>query len=965
MQVEQESPWKQSASGKIYTTTPGKIYHKLALPEQCEIEIQLESSLQPSFRIGFDRRPSENLRVETWEDVVVLVSRYDFAEVMTLKPGEKQVHLHLYLDRQKSLVYAYSHDGQKLAEFTFKQPLGQPHGIFLENLQHDLTLKHVCVSQWDGSFPQPVKTGEQRLLMADGGVQYGSIGGLNTKEGILTLSSENNIIDVPLESVSQLVLGESATQPAESNVPQISWTDGTFLTGQVEKVDEGTLSLKTSYSPKPLVCKLNGADNLVLPDSKSQSDLPDRVYFPGGSLAGNLTFESDSETPIYWKPIGGLNSTPLSASGDARFLRGSKDYSHPFDSKEYPDAIFLQNDDIIPAHISSGSAESLEFSSPFCSAHTMPSAQVRAIEFTGSQIAASTGFSDSGWKMVEGKLNEETQSVSFESTGSLGNNSILKGDEVRFHMSWGMQPTTVVLNFFSDHITKAPNEGLQVHLTVGGTRMTIETAEEVERRLRNRMGMRYGTETALAVCNDRQADFRCVFQDGEAIFYINGQPLKTVALARDTRQGMAFTLHAQLSKTSVRATVRTSNGIVAKTPTTSDEPFVISQFSVESIRGSVIKQFILEESRRKTLLVPRFNRTDPPTHVMIAPNGDLLRGRLEEVTNESISFESRLEPLRFDKLRASALIWLPKPLAAVTKEEKASKQEEKASADSKKVANTVAMTPAPSGSLPFGEAVPFGTSGNEGRSGPMEDELQLRLTHGFAISMKPSGVEKGFLIGTSELLGDCRIPISLISGVYMGRSARLAGESAYAEWVPIRAPEPEWDIPEDSEDVPGKQLVGRVMDDFELASVEGGPFKLSDHADKVIVLDFWATWCGPCVRALPGYIDIVSTYDKDKVIFVAMNLRETPQQIREFLSAQNYSVTPKVALDTSGEIADRFRVTGIPHTVVLSPGLVLQTVHVGFSPDNAAKLSQEIDDILAGKLPSEAKAEETKTEETN
>ncbi|WP_459557481.1 TlpA family protein disulfide reductase [Lacunimicrobium album] len=955
--VERPSPWKETTLGKIKTDSPGKIFQKVSLPELCEIELQLESSSFPSFRLGFDRRPSENLRLETWEDVVVLVSRYDFVEVTTLQPDQKLLHLHLFLDRKQSKVYAYSHDGQKLAELTFKQPLGQPHGIFLENLQRNLTLDLLSISGWDGTFPKPVKTGEQRFLLADGTVQYGAIKSFDAENGVLYLEYEGKTVDYSLKFINQIVISERIEEPSKVIQPQVSWYDGAFLTGKVNRTTADTIEVQTSHSPEPLVCRLDEADQLVLPPGEATTDQPDRVYFAGGSMAGTLAFDEATQFPIKWKPIGGLNASALASAGDARFLRGERDYSLPFDAEQFPDVLFLQNDDIVPVKVTSGNLEQVQFESPFCSSGSMPASEIRALEFTAAQIAATSGFSHPEWKMVDGKLDPATQTVSFMSTGSAGHPSILKGDEIRFRIDWGAQPATALVNFFSSEVTKKGDDGLQLHFTTTGSRITVETVQEVALRNRNQFGMRYQQETATAICPEMAADIRCVFQDGAAIVYVNGQPTKTVALARETRRGNAFTIQVQLARTPNR-NIRSSNGVV--TPAPAQKPVVLSQFRVESIRGSVIKQFILEESRRKTLLVPRFNRNDPPTHVLLAPNGDLLRGRLDQLTSDTISFESKLEPLRLEKSRVAGLIWLPKPVAAPLKPD--DKTEEK-SAEPAKIAQQ-STSGSPLVSMPAAkdtvdqDAIPFGDSADHSTSRALTDELQLRLTHGYALSMKPTGMKGDHLLGTSSLLGECRIPVSLISGVYLGNSARQAGESAYSEWVPIRAPEPEWDIPEDSDDVPGKQLVGRVMDDFELATVDGQPFKLSAHTDKVIVLDFWATWCGPCVRALPGYIEATNAFDKDKVIFVAMNLRETPQQIREFLAGQQYPKNPMIGLDTSGEIADRFRVTGIPHTVILSPGMVLQNVHVGFSPDGSQVLRKEIEDILAGKLPSEEKKNE-------
>ena len=59
-------------------------------------------------------------------------------------------------------------------------------------------------------------------------------------------------------------------------------------------------------------------------------------------------------------------------------------------------------------------------------------------------------------------------------------------------------------------------------------------------------------------------------------------------------------------------------------------------------------------------------------------------------------------------------------------------------------------------------------------------------------------------------------------------------------------------------------LIGQKAPAFESVLLDGSEFKLSDHKGKVVVLDFWATWCGPCVRALPELIEKTSEFDENR-----------------------------------------------------------------------------------------------------
>ena len=76
------------------------------------------------------------------------------------------------------------------------------------------------------------------------------------------------------------------------------------------------------------------------------------------------------------------------------------------------------------------------------------------------------------------------------------------------------------------------------------------------------------------------------------------------------------------------------------------------------------------------------------------------------------------------------------------------------------------------------------------------------------------------------------------------------------------------------------ELKGKPAPDFELATADGGTFKLSDEKGKnIIVLDFWATWCGPCIQAMPIIEKVTKAYAAKGVKLVAVNLRETEAEV--------------------------------------------------------------------------------------
>jgi len=150
-------------------------------------------------------------------------------------------------------------------------------------------------------------------------------------------------------------------------------------------------------------------------------------------------------------------------------------------------------------------------------------------------------------------------------------------------------------------------------------------------------------------------------------------------------------------------------------------------------------------------------------------------------------------------------------------------------------------------------------------------------------------------------------------------------------------------------------LVGRAAPPLKLNLLSGGTMDLSAHKDKdIVVLDFWATGCGPCVKSLPQIIRTVDEFQGKGVVFFAVNQGENADTIKKFLA--NKKIDCQVALDATGEARKAYHVSGIPQTVVIDRKGIVQVVHVGAVPGADRQLKREIEDIMAGKsLAAEAR----------
>lgn len=153
-----------------------------------------------------------------------------------------------------------------------------------------------------------------------------------------------------------------------------------------------------------------------------------------------------------------------------------------------------------------------------------------------------------------------------------------------------------------------------------------------------------------------------------------------------------------------------------------------------------------------------------------------------------------------------------------------------------------------------------------------------------------------------------------------------------------------------------EMLINTPAPAFELLTLEGKPVSLESLQGKVVVVDFWATWCGPCKASFPGMQDAVNKYkESEDVEFVFIDTWESGKDIKkkvaDFISSNNY--TFNVLMDLENKTVVDFGVSGVPTKFVLDKNGQIRFKSIGYSGNNEAMVEElsMVIEILGGTLP--------------
>ena len=130
--------------------------------------------------------------------------------------------------------------------------------------------------------------------------------------------------------------------------------------------------------------------------------------------------------------------------------------------------------------------------------------------------------------------------------------------------------------------------------------------------------------------------------------------------------------------------------------------------------------------------------------------------------------------------------------------------------------------------------------------------------------------------------------------------------------------------------------------DFTLSDMRGNEVSLSDFKGNIVIINFWATWCGPCRFEIPDLIDLQEKYNGDLVVLGVSLDYDGPSVVPQF--AERLGISYPV-LYGNGQVAHRYGgVTGIPTTFVIDRGLNVYKRYIGYRPQTV--FEKDIQDLI-------------------
>ena len=1025
----------------------------IPLPEALDVEFRLHSSKRPEFLVALGGNVREPLRVETWDNVLVLAEGDQFKIVRRIQDNEREIALRVCWDPSARECSVFdSTSGETTTWQVPPGPTASTPGFIVQNRGLDLSLDLLRVRTWDKKTPAKFNLKQPHVELDDGRTVSGSVvgaaGGMLSVQG----SGEASAAGYPLSQVDEVVFSTDAPQ-VPAHAASLTFNDDTLLFGHLASLNSGRASFATSFTSAPLSVQMDSPRQLLTSFTNQPSptsvpangtsgtpepalDAQDQIAIQDTTLHGKLGTTADGA--LGWQPVGGVKAARPAAGLAFEITRAvPKDAPLPSD----PALFYLTSGDILPGNLRSLDRTNVEFESSLMAARQLPAAQVEAVEFSPATRLNVQGFGDPAWQIIKGdekSVRRDGNALQMDAGAAVDLSSLMQCGDFSFkYNSNGFSVTRVRLFCAGKDETNSTN----ILLCNTGGQFTT------------------GLETTPGQLDNQ--------------FQIRSQP------------GVPVVVHFKVENNTVNLFVNDiiagqfpidpancpGSGVILEPASIwGNGVFTVSlsDFSAHSVVGRTWLPEVSDDIRKQVLTVPRFAKDDPPRHLLLAANGDVLRGEIEAATDSHFGFRSGLENLNVPRERVRAVIWLQPPskdaapanpatpaaasgdaptanpledhlnmrtnfrqidlssvLNFLRSQDRALKIEAPDEAIGHRIEsiqlggqtlaealtqicarfdlhyrldpdNTVVLEIPSAGGADGGliaktywvkpDALPDSGSAQDllrdkGISFPKDTSVEWRphsgvltmtnneanqaklaaliasdfggvlgspthwieLNSGGRLALAVDKFGPDFIEAHQPVYGAIKVPMAQVAAIRTTAPPPTASGRALEDWHLVNAQEPV--IPAGGSEA--SPLLGKDAPPFTLPMLDGGDFDLASEKGHIVVLDFWATWCAPCIQSLPGLIQTVAAFPPDKVKLVGVNQAEPPEQVKRFLEAHGLKLA--VAMDAD-QIAGR-KYAGdsiaIPCTVIVGPDGKVAWAQTGADPDGEASVGEAIKKLLA------------------
>ncbi len=140
--------------------------------------------------------------------------------------------------------------------------------------------------------------------------------------------------------------------------------------------------------------------------------------------------------------------------------------------------------------------------------------------------------------------------------------------------------------------------------------------------------------------------------------------------------------------------------------------------------------------------------------------------------------------------------------------------------------------------------------------------------------------------------------------------------------------------------------IGEPAPQFQGTTLDGKKIGLADLKGKVVLIDFWASWCGPCRQEMPFLIELYQRYQKSPFEIVAVNIDDKLDNAQKFMDELPKKILFTVIKDPKQQIPPLYQIKGMPSTILLDKNGVIRYWHTGFKDSYKADYVSEIDALL-------------------